>query len=167
MRAVIRIFWQICLLRGGPQHVPTQPWFVASVVLASLSLVALITRFYDGQSTTLHIVTRTVVYHSASAFLLWLALYLRELSNRFPASLTALFGCNLITFAVVSAIIPAAQLLGEGALALLMLIYLVWSTSVAGFILHRALDVALGIGIGLAIGMSFLSLAISQVAAGA
>jgi hypothetical protein len=39
----------------------------------------------------------------------------------------------------------------------LFLVFLIWSVAVAGFILHRALEVQLAIGIGVAMGISLLS----------
>ena len=49
----------------------------------------------------------------------------------------------------------------------LFLLFVAWSVSVAGFILHRALQVPLALGIVVALGMSVLSLALSQLAIGA
>ena len=36
MKAVLNLFWQICLMRQGPEYVPTYGWFVATVVLANM-----------------------------------------------------------------------------------------------------------------------------------
>jgi hypothetical protein len=58
------------------------------------------------------------------------------------------------------------SLLGPAAATPAFLLLLVWSVAVAGFILHRALEVRLPIGIGLGIGMSLISVAVSQLAVG-
>jgi hypothetical protein len=64
-------------------------------------------------------------------------------------------------------VLPVLTLLGSAAATAAFLAFLVWSVAVAGFILHRALDVRLPIGVGLALGMSLIGVTVSQIAVGA
>ena len=62
----------------------------------------------------LGIITRLVVTQATNAALLGLILYLRSLSSRFPATVTALFGCDLIITVCFAALVPLVNVLGEG-----------------------------------------------------
>jgi hypothetical protein len=110
--------------------------------------------------------TSIVVGQTTTAALTWIALNLRELGNRFIATITALFGCDLIITAAFALVLPITSLM-PGIAALVFLLFLLWSVSVAGFILHRSLKVHIAIGIIVALGMSVMSVALSQLAIGA
>ncbi len=61
---------------------------------------------------------------------------------------------------------PLTSSLADTALSITYLAFLVWSITVTGFILHRALSTNLPIGITVAMGILVLSVATSQVAIG-
>lgn len=166
MKVVLQMFWRMCLMRQSPEFVPTHNWFVVSVILANLLCSLLVALILDTQTSTLQIMTRLVVAQATNAALLWLALYLREFPDRFSATLTALFGCDLILTAVFGAVAPMVLRFAEQAITVLSLGFLVWSVAVAGFILHRALSVSLSIGIMVALGIMVLSISTSQIAIG-
>jgi len=166
MKAVIQLFWQMCLLRQSPEFVPTQTWFVATVISANIVCSLLLALALDSQAGVLTVLTRLVVAQATTAALVWLALFLREHVNRFAATITALFGCDLIITVCFGVLVPLAGSLGDTLSSLLFLGFMIWSISVAGFIMRRALGVSLGVGILLAIGMMVLSVAVSEVAVG-
>ena len=166
MKTVFQLFWQMCLLRQSPEHVPTQSWFVATVVVGNLLTSVIVSLSIDQTGTMLEVVTRIVVGQATNAGLVLLATYLREVPDRFPATLTALFGCDLIITACFGALVPVLTLAGESALGVLSLGFMVWSLSVAGFILARTLSVRVGIGVLLALGITVLTVATSQLAIG-
>lgn len=167
MKAVFQMFWRICLLRQSPAYVPTQGWFVAIVVLASLVTSVVVSLSIDQQANAIEIVTRVVVGLATTAGLVWLATYLREFPARFIGTLTALFGCDLLITAVFGVLVPVFNLFGEVALSVLSLGYVIWSLSVSGFILAQALNVRVGIGIVIALGITIMSMATGQTAIGA
>jgi hypothetical protein len=166
MKAVLQLFWRMCLLRQSPEYVPTQTWFVATVIGANIVCSLLLSLALDAQASVLLVLTRLVVAQATTAALVWLALFLREHGNRFPATVTALFGCDLIITVCFAVLVPLTSSLGDVVSTLTFLGFMVWSLSVAGFILQRSLGVPLGIGILLAIGMMVLSVAVSEVAVG-
>ena len=168
MKAVFQLFWRICLLRQSPAHVPTQSWFVITVIAANLLTSVIVSVAADPAGDAMQIITRVVVGQTAYASLLWLATFLRQYPNRFPAALTALFGCDLLITAVFGSLFPLlGSLFGTGALNLASTGFLLWSLAVAGFILAEALSVQLLIGILLALGMTVLSVSAGFVAIGA
>jgi hypothetical protein len=167
MKTVFQMFWRMCLLRQNPAHVPTQSWFVATVIVANLLTSIIVSFSIEQTATTLEISTRIVVGQATTAALIWLATFLREFPNRFAATLTALFGCDLIITACFGLLVPIVLPFGENALMVLTLAALVWSLSVTGFIVAQALSVQVSIGILLALGIAVLSTATSQLAIGA
>ena len=62
---------------------------------------------------------------------------------------------------------PLADLLYPGAANTLFPLFLIWTVSVAGFILHRALNTHYILGIGIALGIAIMSVALSQLSIGA
>jgi len=167
MKAVIQLFWRMCLLRQSPAHVPTMPWFVATVVAANLLVSVVVSVSIDQSLGALNVLTRVVVGQATYACLVWLATYLRQHPERFPATLTALFGCDLIITAVFGVLVPLATTLDLRLVEFLSLVFMIWSLTVAGYILSRALDVQTAVGILLALGMSVLSVVLSVAAVGA
>jgi hypothetical protein len=164
MKPVLALFWQICLLRSGPEQVPTANWFIGAVIILNLLCSAALSLSLDTTGDVMSIITRLVVTQATNAALLWLVLYLRELSPRFPATVTALFGCDLIITLCFGALVPLVNALGDGGSSFIFLGFLIWSVAVAGFIVHRAMNVTLGIGIFIAVSMMILSVATSEVA---
>lgn len=166
MKTVLQMFWRMCLFRQSPAHVPTQSWFVITVVLANLATSVIVSLSVDQETSTLGIVTRVVVGQATHAGLVWLATYLREFPNRFPGTLTALFGCDLIITAAFGLLVPMLLGFPGAVLGFTSLAFMVWSLAVAGFILSKALNIHLGIGVLLAVGMTVLTMATGQIAIG-
>jgi hypothetical protein len=167
MKSIINLFWGICLMRQSPAAVPAQGGFVAAVVVANLLASLVVSLSLAGNPGFLVTLTGIIVGQAVTASLLWILLGARNLRARFTTTLAALFGCDVVITACFGLALPLLSLLGASATTLAFLLFLVWSVAVAGFILHRALDVRLAIGIGLALGMSLLSVALSQIAVGA
>ena len=166
MKAVFQAFWHICLLRQGPEYVPTRTWFVFSVVAANVLCEVLVSLTVNTELDLLPRVTSSVVYLSTTAALVWLSLQLRELIERFAATITALFGCDLIITVSFALLRPLAELFNPEAANPLFLVFLIWTVAVAGFIMHRALNTNYILGIGVALGIAIMSVALSQLAIG-
>jgi hypothetical protein len=166
MKTIFDLFWQICLLRKSPAHVPTYGWFVALVLVANLISSTLVTIGFGGDVSVLESLNSIIVGQATTAGLVLLALSMRNLGPRFVTTITAMFGCDLIITACFGLVLPLATQLGQMAVSLVFLAFLIWSVAVAGYILHRSLDVQLAIGVGVAMGISLVSVMFSQVATG-
>lgn len=168
MKAVLQMFWRICLFRQSPASVPTQSWFVTTVVVANLATSIFVASIIDGTTVLMEAVTRVVVGQATYASLVWLATYLRQFPNRFAGTLTALFGCDLLITAVFGILAPIVMpLAGEGISSIIFLAFLIWSLAVAGFILAQALAVQLPIAMLLALGMTVFTVSAGYTATGA
>jgi hypothetical protein len=167
MKTIFTLFWQICLLRQSPAYVPTYGWFVAIVVIANVVSSAMVATAFDADTNLLQTLTSIIVGQTTTAVAVLLVLTLRNMAARFVTTITALFGCDLIITACAGLLLPLATQLGTMAVSLVFLAILIWSVAVAGYIMHRAIEVQLAIGVGVAMGISLLSVMFSQLAIGA
>lgn len=152
MRAIVDPFIQICLLRQGPQDLPTSGILLAialsahtlmSIVLSNVSLSA-VSALLAGllDSTMLVILTGTL-------------LYVQRRNARIVQTVTALAGTGaiitLLALPLSGWLHGADQAAGEGGFALLLLLILTgWSLAIAGHIFRHALSVPYFIGLVLA-----------------
>jgi len=166
MRSLLLVFANLCLLRRGPEQVPTQAWFVIGIVLVDLLFsFAVSTRFSD--TSRLLIATSITVSMATTALITWLLLQWRGLIARYPATVAAIFGCDLIFTALLAGVeLSITPVFASGAYALKVVLSL-WAIAVNGFILHRAMGVRLIWGFAIAFVLAFFALSISGLAIGA
>ncbi|MDX1604647.1 MAG: hypothetical protein R3202_00570 [Candidatus Competibacterales bacterium] len=157
MAALLNLFWDICLLRKGPQDVP------AAAALLQLTLLAYA---LTGLATLLvgmpelgfgRALLLTLTDLGLLAGLTYLILSVLGLPARFGQTLTALTGVGTLLQLIA---LPlglwyqrelAAQETGELP-ALLWLLLLAWSIAITGHILRHAFAVSFGMGILYAVG---------------
>jgi len=161
LRAILNPFIQICLLRQGPQDLPT------SGILLAIALTA---------HTVMSIVWSNISLNAGSALLSGLLdtlllvvltatlLYAQRRKSRVIQTLTALAGTGtIITFLAlpVSGWLQGVdQSAGEGGPAVIMLLILMgWSLAVVGHIFRHALSIPYFFGLVLA--MVFYGISIS------
>lgn len=153
MTAVLRLFWNICLLRDGPETVPTHTWFLVSLIAAELAMgVVLSAVMYPDLSLALWL-NLALINLAVTASVAWFALYLRNSEQRFPATLGAILGTEVLIDAVSSLALGATSGVAE---ATTRWVLMLWSVAVVGFILHRALATRLWVGILLAFATGLL-----------
>lgn len=155
MTAVLRLFWNICLLRDGPETVPTQTWFLTSLIAAELAMgVVLSAVLYPALSLALWF-NLALINLAVTASIAWFALYLRNSESRFPATLGAILGTEVLIDAVGALALSATSGVAEQTTRWILT---VWSVAVIGFILHRALASRLWVGILLSFAAAFLGM---------
>ena len=153
MTAVLRLFWNICLLRDGPETVPTHTWFLVSLIAAELAMgVVLSAVMYPGLGFALWF-NLALINLAVTASIAWFALYLRNCEPRFPATLGAILGTEVLIDAVGALALGATS--GTARLTTGWILT-VWSIAVIGFILHRALTTRLWVGILLSFSIGVL-----------
>ena len=164
MRSVFMLFWHICLFRQSPQYVPTYPWFVLTVVLLNLAFSVLVSSLMNED--LMHTVTIIVVGQAATAGLTYFACFVRGFTNRFIATITAIFGCDLIVTALVAPLIVFNINQSSQALGWMGLLFVFWSIAINGHIFTRALNIPLSIGVIVALGINILGVAVTEVTVG-
>lgn len=159
MATVIKLFWNMCLLRVGPELVPARLWFIGPVIVAHVAINVL---WLDLALPTLSFalaLNMALINLAVVAAASWFALYIRQHEERFPATLGAVAGAETLLMAVLivaygltSGIVQQAVLGG----------FLLWSVVVVGFILHRALSCKPWLGMLLSLGLAFASAVVVQ-----
>ena len=159
MQALIFRFFDICILRAGPQDLPSSLFLLRLVVVLSTVVGVLLNLPTEGFSQSLAIALFNVVFLSA---FLYLGLKLRNKLARFRQSLTAMMGSNIIIGLVMMPFmftLVSAKLDGESSpVALQMfLLLLVWDITVFAHIIRHSFDIRLGYGFVVSLGYLILS----------
>ena len=163
MATVLRLFWGICLLRLGPEQVPTRTWFLCALLAAHLAIAAVRRALVWPELSTPLALNVALIGLAVIASITWFALYIRHFETRFPATLGAILGTSLVIEAAYLAVYGVTSgVVREGAFWLCLL----WEVTVVGFILHRALSWQLWAGVLLAVGTQLVGLVVIQAALG-
>ena len=152
MAPVLKLFWNLCLLRAGPATVPPHAWFVATVVAADIALSTFVGSIV-GQASAMQALSLAVVSLATVGALTWVGLRVGGRTGRFPATLAALAGSDVLLSLVPAAIapFPALQPL------LVIAVFQLWLIVVWGFIYQHAFDTSLAFGIVIAFGVALLA----------
>lgn len=160
LRAVADPFIQICLLRRGPQDLPTSVILLAIALTAHTVMAVLFFAVYES-------VTRALLSGLLDTALLVVLtgtlLYAQRKQARLVQTLTALGGTGAIITLVslpVSGWYHAAstQVAPAGFAVLLLLILVAWSLAVAGHIFRHALSAPYFVGLVLAVVFYWISI---------
>jgi hypothetical protein len=154
LQAIIKAFWQIILFRSGPQTLPdSQLLLMFSGLIYVLSNVLFIFAQYPVYSLPAVIVDLILISVWCCSLLAFFGM-----AGRIRQTLTAMFGAGALLQFITLPIIVTSGNGTPGAFTMLALvIILLWSTAVHGYILSRALDKSFGIGIALAVVYFFIS----------
>ena len=163
MTSVLKLFLGICVLRNGPESVPTQTWFLMALVAANVASAVILFGAIEPRLSAALAVNVALIGITTTAAFTWFVLYVRHLEGRFPATLAATLGTQLIigTAMWIGVNIFGADMPSGGSI-----IFLAWAVVVAGFILHRALGCKLWVGVALALGIRAVGEIITVAALG-
>ena len=161
MQAILKFYWQMGLLRVGPDRLPALRSTLGVIVVACLVIELVEASFAqpDREFTTITIVViMTMCIQAAVTFLLLLFFNYR---HRYIATLSAIFGA----YALLSIILlPFIMLMQNGEnrsmLVLAQTVYWIclgWRLTIAGHIYHRAVNISLLQGAALAFITELLS----------
>jgi len=102
MKPLLYAFWKICLLRANPQDLPASR-FLLGLSLASYGITGVIDSTVE--MPFLQAVLATLVDIALLSALIYIALWMRLLTNRYTQTLTALMGTGAMFGAM--AFLPA------------------------------------------------------------
>ncbi len=146
---IAQAFWQIALLKRGPQHLPD----AQTLMLGSAALYVL-------SGWPIAVESPTALFLDTFLLIVWCFALLSffDLTNRWRQTLTAMFGTgvffNVFTVTVVLSIDLGLPLI---VWSTTLVIVLLWAVAVHGHILAQALDKPFGVGIALAVVYFLLS----------
>ncbi|MEO6696545.1 MAG: hypothetical protein ABIN45_00890 [Gammaproteobacteria bacterium] len=153
----LKLFMDMCLLRAGPQDLPTSP------PLLTVSLFA-----YIATSIALGVATQSfgsaVLYGLADTLTLAVLTYSLLMVRRLPQRLTQTLSALAGTGAVIG-LFALPLVLVQNAAQVLLLLIMLWSLTVTGHILRHALNVSLPMGILASMGYLLASLALATLLA--
>ena len=167
MLQITLYFWQMCLLRVGPDKVPASlP--ILFIVLATYLVVAFVSVNLIRPSLTIAALCSSLAFEVLiEGSLVYGILWLKKTSRRALPTLTSLFATNtiiLIFLLVVNLLLikSDADILTLFAKSAFWVIFF-WSLAIAGFIFHRSMDISVFQGIALAFTLEVLTIAASQM----
>lgn len=145
---IIKLLFDICLFKKGPQDLPYSVWLwrLLLVVYASIR-VLMLSMHFDWLNVLLQVLVDIIL---VTGFF-WFILYLAKKPGRFYQVISAVLGTDaLISFFALPGM--AAMETGQGGLvALLVVLGLIgWHWAVTGNIISNALEKTLSFGLGLA-----------------
>jgi hypothetical protein len=142
MADLIRFFWQLALLRRGPQDLPDSLFLLQVLLVLNLGL-----SFVLGLqvfASPLDVLGASVLELLLSALLLFVGLRLRGTANRWRQSYSALLGIGLIASVITLAYRSLADFLGAPEVAgLLDLLVFLWLLTAMAHVLRHSFDIPL------------------------
>ena len=145
---IIKLLFDICLFKKGPQDLPYSIWLLRILLVVYISVrVLMLSMRYDWLNVFLQIVVE--IFLVAGFF--WIMLFLVRKLGRFYQVISAVLGTDaLISFFALPGI--ATLETGQGGVgAFLVVLGLIgWHWAVTGHIIRNALEQSLSFGLGLA-----------------
>lgn len=166
MAVVLQFFWHVCLLRLSPEIAPKHPLIALMVLAANLAVSIFASAVVTG-APLLQLATGILVSTATVVGLVRLACLLRGLSARFMQTIITVLGCDLVLTAILAVIVPILGLLHESGAATAYLLYSIWSVTVFGFILSKALNLHMAFGVGFALTIMVASAGLATLAGAA
>ena len=153
MSALINIFFEICLLKKGPQDVPASRFLFQLVLLAYVSLNAIMLMLLEDDFV--YSLVAIVVDLFLVVGLIKLVLIFANMPDRFLKTISAVLGTTIVmSIGMMMAQVWYDSVESEAAKefpGFLALVIFGWNIVVIGHILKNALDTFLSIGILLAV----------------
>lgn len=148
MFEIIKLLFDICLFKKGPQDLPPSVWLLRLLVvvdvIVSFLMVSLRTKWLDSLLQAIVSALLIVVFS-------WVLLYLGRKWGRFYQTASALLGTDaVISFFALPAM--ASMMIGRGALLAFIVTMglMIWHWAVTGHIIRNALGQTLTFSLGLA-----------------
>lgn len=162
MFRLIKVFWDICILKAPPQSVPRSSFLQAATLAAYVAV--------NGVLASMELTLwKGLVAAGLDAFLLvalaQTVLWVREMPERVNQTITALAGTSTILSLIALPIMVALK--GDGdptawqALAWILLV--LWSVIVVGHIMRHAMSVHFLWGMAVSAGYWYISFNILQI----
>lgn len=148
MFEIIKLLFDICLFKKGPQNLPNSVWLLRILVIVDVGISFLMMNIRtDWFNSLLQAVVGVLLVVGFS----WIMLYVGRRLERFDLTACALLGTDaLISFFALPGM--ASMMLGRGALLAFFVIIalMIWHWAVIGHIIRNALEQTLVFSLGLA-----------------
>ena len=146
MQHISFYFWRLCLLRDSPERIPATPFVLALVLLVYLPIALIAITIGRPALGLAGIVGTVIIGLIFPAALTWGLLALKQATNRFVATYSALLGTNSIMLIILLPVNLVLLNTDNESLKLLAdsvsSICLGWWLAIAGFIYHKASNIS-------------------------
>jgi len=150
MFEIIKLLFDICLFKKGPQDLPASVWLLRTLVATDVGVSFLMLSIHtDWLNSLLQAIVSALLVVGFS----WFMLYLARKRGRFVQTTIAFLGTDaLISFFALPGL--ASMTIGTGALLAftITIVLMIWHWTVAGHIIRNAL----GQGWVFSLGLAFL-----------
>ena len=145
MLRLIRIFWDICRLRAGPQALPSGRNLLISAILAGILIDSFASSILISKMSAFEIVTTVAIYNVLLLIAVYLLLKVIGYEKRAMQTLIAITGAGLfISLVLLPGLITVDLSEQESkSFALFILIDNIWRIAVNAHIFRHALSVSL------------------------
>ncbi|HIG40043.1 MAG: hypothetical protein ABGY96_29450 [bacterium] len=147
MLSILSYFWQMCLLRTGPEKIPRSITITSSLVVVFLLIqtISVLVTYSDIQ--VFQVLILVVIEFIMEASIIYGLLRFKNVAYRFLSALSAVLGSNAIFICMLLAIHLLTVDLEPGWIAdflnILALICFFWWLAVFGFILSRSAGISM------------------------
>lgn len=162
IRLLLR-FLDICLLRLSPQDLPGSSFLLGLSLLmyAALAFGTALLSLAPFPAFMLAVVDVGLI-----AGLLWILLWIRDMLNRLPQTLSALYGAGAVMQLIALPLVlwqsASVSAPAQGVGALLLWVWLLWHLLVVGHVLRHAVSTILPLGTLLALLYVFISFSVTR-----
>jgi hypothetical protein len=145
---IIKLLFEICLFKKGPQDLPYSLWLLRLLLVVYIGIrILMLSIHFDWLNVLLQVSVDVILV----AGFFWIILYLARKLGRFYQALSAVLGTDaMISFFALPGM--ASMEIGQGGLwvVLVMLGLIGWHWAVTGHIIRNALDKSLSFSLGVA-----------------
>jgi hypothetical protein len=145
---IIKLLFDICLFRKGPQDLPYSLWLLRLLLVVYVSVrVLMLSIHFDWLNVLLQVIVDVILV----AGFFWTLLYLARKLGRFYQALSAVLGTDaLISFIALPGMATMETGHGGHWVILVVLGLIGWHWAVTGHIIRNALEKSLSFSLGVA-----------------
>lgn len=145
MLQLIKIFWDICRLKAGPQYLPKGRYFLVAVILSGIIVDSFSSSIFLPGLSGVELIKIIAIYNISLLLAVYLLLKLVGFSARANQTIIAISGAGLLISLVL---LPGLLMLDSAAeqvksFALFILLDNIWRIAVNAHIFRHALSVSL------------------------
>ena len=155
MKPLLNYFVDLCLLRVGPQDLPSSG--VLLVLTFLLNVLVGLVMIADARSGLMMALAESLFESVLMLTVLYAALQARNRPARFTQAATALMGSGLLLGLFAWPLVAWSNRSESAEAGLLLLILLIWSIVVLAHILRHTFEISKNLGLGAALFYTLLS----------
>lgn len=156
---LIKIFVDLCVFQAKPQDLPASK---ALAVLAGVATIITYVVAHQASGQGEGIFGFAVAQVAIFAFTIWAVLKIKKVPERFPQTISAIFGVSsliqLVAWPILGWLSKASGTPGAGLPVLMIMGLSVWVLAVSVYVMKHALEIGIGQSLLVTLGCQMLTL---------